>query len=175
MKRLLLVVLSLCSLLTHAGRYQMKEDTKDYVTFTDTKWDIEHVFIKDMQADLFQRFYIKDTKGPKWQGLAEDFLEKEHDFHEWSSYWHERAGDDCWDTVGSSDDVTGESWELRWKAVKRLKGSKKSVFYIVEFVTLVEGKNGICELFDAEYVFLNKVKDGRPVYLGEPVSKLPKF
>lgn len=162
------------------GEYSLKNDTENYTTYTD-EYDTQYVFVKGLQRDLFQKFEIKDSKGPKWQAAAEAFLESEHDFHEWSSYFGERMEDQCDEYFSDPEDAyeAYNTWELRWRAIKTKSGSKKTVLYIVDFVTLVHGDLGTCELHDAEYVFENKLVNSEEAasktYLGEFSSRLPRF
>ena len=37
----------------------------DYVTWQ-SKYDTKYVYIDGLKVDLFQKYYIKDSKGPKW-------------------------------------------------------------------------------------------------------------
>lgn len=180
---LLIKAIAICFLLAGnawaARTYELVEETKDYITYKDD-YGTKYAYIKGLGVDLFQQFTIQESKGPKWQGHAEDYLEREHDFHEWSSYFGERMGDSCDDSF--SDPERGydayNSWELRWNSVKPVRGSKKSAMYIVDFITLVHGDLGTCELHDAEYVFLNKKvgskEEAETIYLGEFSASLPR-
>lgn len=180
MKQLLSALFLLTAISTQASIYELISETDKVVVYKD-KYDSKYAYIKGLQYDLFQQFTIKDSKGPKWQAVAEEYLENEHDFHEWASYFGERMDGVC-DSYFSDPEYAYEaenSWELRWAAVKPTKGSKKTAFYLVEFVTLVYGDKGTCELHDAEYVFENKKvttkEEAKEIYLGNFSSSLPKF
>ncbi|MCF8058379.1 MAG: hypothetical protein K9K67_03725 [Bacteriovoracaceae bacterium] len=176
MKQIILVLFGLFLMGTMAAEVELITQTDDYIVYNDD-WGTQSAYILGLEPDLFQKFVIKESRGPKWLEKAEAYLESEHDFHEWASYYGERVEDRCDEYFNEPEDVYDayNTWELRWKAVKNKSGSKKSQFYIVEFVTLIEGPLGTCELLDGEYVFLNKLKDGAPVYLGEFSQSLPKF
>ena len=176
MKLLNIFILFIVMSTSFASEIELIEETENYVVYNDD-WGTQSAFIKGLQNDLFRNFVIKDTRGPKWLEKAEDYLNSEHDFHEWASYYGERVDDSCDEYFDDPMDVYDayNTWELRWSAVKKVSGSKKSFFYIVKFVTLIEGPKGTCELIDGEYVFLNKLKNDGPVYLGEFSSILPKF
>ena len=69
--------------------------------------------------------------------------------------------------VMDSGEIYDVGYYFTWGSVKRIKGSSKSVFYILTWHVKLESADGTCEVpQSSEYSFLNKVEKKVPVYLG---------
>ncbi|MFH1620148.1 MAG: hypothetical protein ABIG11_09650 [bacterium] len=132
-------------------------------------------YIPGLEKDLFQEFITKPSRGPGWKEAAVQLLEKEFDFHEQSSYWGESYEGGC---DGFSEDELEEaesSYKFEWVAVKPLRGSQTTVMYIMEYYTVLNSGNKTCKIPEQEHLFLNKIVEGAPVYLGIREYKVPAF
>lgn len=179
MKYLLTLALFSTSLFANESSYKLVEDHDDYLIYSDV-YDEKYAYIKGLEEDLFQKFTLKNSRGPGWKKYAEDFLDSENDFHEWASYFGERVEDSCDEFFSNREDIyeAENDWELRWIAVKPIRGSQKTAMYVVEFVTLVFGDRGTCELVDGEFVFQNKKvpnkNEAEKIYLGRQSFGIPR-
>lgn len=180
LKRLAVTVLTIIissSYYAQASDYTLVESTKDYIQYKDQYKEL-YTYFTGLEPDLFQSLVIRNSRGPKWKQQAEDLLDSEHDFHEWASYFGERVDNSCDEYFNDPEDVyeAENDWTLRWRAVADKNNPKKSKYYLVDFVTLVYGPKGVCELYDATYVFDKKLnQDKSPKYLGNFSEILPKL
>lgn len=153
----------------------IREDlTPMAITWTDEHGD-RYSFIPGLTNDLLQEFAIHDSRGPGWKDEAMEILWDRYDFHENSSYWHERGGSESceWGDVNWND--VEEYYGFRWKAIKRTQGSRRSVMYIVEYFTELTGPGSFrCEIPEKELLFLNKLENGKPIFLGEREFSIPQ-
>lgn len=123
-------------------------------------------YIPGLERDLFQEFVTKPSRGPNWKESAIGLLENEFDFHENSSYWGERYGGEC-DGFSEYDLQNAENtYGFEWLAVKSLRDSRVTVMYIMEYYTVIYSGNKTCNILEREHLFLNKIVEGAPVYLG---------
>lgn len=148
------------------------------------KWGQKYIFIDGLQQDLFQRYKVQPSRGPKWQSKAVEVLEGEFDFNESASYWYERTSYqdviDCGlaKNEDEAEKVFDEAYSYHevknWSAVKHVRGPQKTLLYIVASYTVVEWEGKTCDFWDRDYVFLNSEKSKEsPVYLGI-LDSLPK-
>jgi len=152
----------------------------DYKTWANDH-GIQFVYIKGLKKDLFQTYTIKKSRGPKW-GKDADFIADivNEDFYERHTYWSESgypSKEDCPNfSKNDYDNASEAGYGLSWKSIKRIKGSKKTVFYIASYTITIETNNKSCTYIqnNDNYIFLNKLKNGKPLYLGYLTSRPTK-
>lgn len=145
---------------------------QDYTTW-EGKYGTKYVSIEGLQEDLFQMYKIKDSRGPKW-GQDIDFMADivDEDFYERHTYWSESGYpyESCPEfTESDFENAYEEGYGLNWSSVKKLKGSKKTVYYLARYTITIyaNGKSCTYEQSPSEqYVFINKLVNGKPTYLG---------
>ena len=176
MKLMTLITMFLISLFVLAEEYTKLDLTQDAITWT-TEYDELYSYIPGLEEGLFQEFTLKPSRGPKWKEDAIDVADYYVDFHERSSYWGERYDEE--DCPNFTEEDLEEAWEdygFDWYAVKPLEGSTKTVMYIANYYTILNNPYGKeCKIFEDEIIFLNKIVDGKPVYLGIRKDNPPKF
>lgn len=145
-----------------------------------------YVYIAGLEKDLFQKYVVKNSRGPAWGSdtiIAELIDNKlQTDLYERSTYWSEMGYPEKKCPHFNIEDFNGaadEGYGFTWKAVKKLKGSQKSEFYLAQFKVEIynsESKKACSfTLKDSEYyVFLNQLDANKqPILLGY-LSKNPK-
>jgi hypothetical protein len=172
MKNLLFSIVLMTLSLTAFGT----EKSTDYTTFTG-KYGTKYVYIDGLQRDLFQKFVIKNSKGPKWGTTENVERTTKVDFWEAHTYWSEDGYpyDECPNFTEEDFEYAETEYSFTWEAVKRLSGPKKTVFYFAYFNIHLYGNNSkTCKYIGSSttYVYLNKYdKKGDLVYLGKLSDK----
>lgn len=143
----------------------------DY-TIREGRYGTQYVQIQGLEQDLFQKYVVKNSRGPKW-GQDADFISDvvNEDFWERHTYWNESGypEQECPDFSREDfDDSIEAGYGLSWQAVKKKSGSSKTVFYLAQYTITIEAPTKSCTYVQSgdSYVFLNKVIDGKPTYLG---------
>ena len=181
MKLILVFLLSIQIGFAVEEENQRVDLTKHAVSYLDRHEDL-YVYIPGLVNDLFQEFKMKSSKGPKWRETAEEMLSNDFNLDHNSSYYGESYSGECDEYFSDPEygpyDTDEVSVHFEWQSVKKIKGSKKSVMYIVDYYTQLIGDLKVdgsreCHLFENEFVFLNKLDGGKPIYLGRRVDNLP--
>ena len=154
------------------------KNTQTHITQLAITWVDEYaynyVYVPGLSKDLLQEYKIMDSVGPDWRDQALELLNVKFDFYEHASYWGDRENGRCRFTEKERDQVE-DSVHFEWKAIKSLK-TQKTVFYFVNYSTLLTVKNKKCKLFEKQFVFLAQVSSkGAPVFFGRALSKLSQI
>ena len=176
---IILILTAIC----FATTYNTYASEKDYQTWVD-EYDQKYVYIEGLQEDLFQKFKIKNSKGPKWgqTEIIEETID-DGDIYGIFSNWDDLGEYPTWACPHFSESdfyqAYGSDYWFSWQSVKKVKGSQKTVFYLatleIEIISELPGKKS-CSYPPVEdtYVFLNKMdKDNKPIYLGR-LSRKPQ-
>ncbi|MEO0335456.1 MAG: hypothetical protein AAF202_03630 [Pseudomonadota bacterium] len=132
-----------------------------------------NVYIDGLQEDLFQKYIIKKSRGPKWGEDVDRMSDlADRDFYERSTYWAESGYPEmeCPDFTEQDFDSSYAEYGLRWEAVKKKTGSSKTVYYLATYQLTLVSSAKTCTYFQSpeeKFVFLNKRDEsGDPIYLG---------
>lgn len=172
MKSLLAIVLVCCTYVANASDDNKELKLTEHAQTWVDKYNSQWAFIAGLEKDLFQSLLVRNSKGPAWQQEAIEHLESLRDFHEAASYYYERVtAEDCEMSEEDWDQVEPE-YQFKWRAVKSLKGSQKTIMYLVRSVLVLHGGDSTCEVPEDEDVFLNERNNaGNFIYLGVRSSK----
>jgi len=184
MKALVVVLIVAQSFIAQAD-YKKVDISEHAISYVETdNYDFLYSYIPGLSNDLFKEYVLKDSRGPKWQADAIDSLYSLVGIHERTSYFGESYDGECDEYFSDPEYGPYDTDEIRpyfeWKAVKRVKGSKKSVMYVVEYYTQLTGDVMVdgsyeCLIPEEEYVFLNKKDEsGHGIYMGERSFRLPR-
>ncbi len=152
----------------------------DYTVWVN-EYDEKLVFIEGLKEDLFKKYNIKYSRGPKWGTNDTLYKVLDTDLYERASYWSESGypygkcpGFTERDFEYADEEVT---FSFTWESIKKVEGSKKTVFYLAQYNIEFSVNGKTCKYVqrdDQKYVFLNKLdENGLPIYLGE-LSTLPR-
>jgi len=143
----------------------LKLNAKQEAAFNKLK---ESILVKVTPATL----KTQPSRGPAWRKAAIDYLEhpdRDDDIYEASTYVDEdgEASIDCnYDDEGLTE--IGDYY-FKWTSVKPIKGSQKTIAYIVTVMVPVVGNDAEtgesrkCEATLMDFAFEAKTKNGKPV------------
>jgi len=173
MKKFVLILVYSLASLSQASTYTKIDSPVDYVSRWKSSYGLTYAYVAGLDEDLFQRFHMKDSRGPSWKESAIETLEKQHDLHEQSSYWAE-DGSECGDSEEESEEFSNDgelSYKIDWIAIKPLKGSQRTLLYVAQHVTVVTLGSKTCEMQESQYLFMNQLNADGPVLLGIKTDK----